>query len=166
MAQSRATAQLSWLRCVLLVNLVRLVKWPSNGLNKLLNAGLPDDHHCVSCGACTWCVTCTQVVPAQHLMCTCNNHPSCRVLSCPALSVPTQAWHCSLCCGCGWLPGVGGLLRLLCPVTGGLMWRTAKADVAAEMGMPPQHHHTTVLRLSAIERHWYNRWAIVSVGNI
>lgn len=56
------------------------------------------------------------------------------------------------------LAGVGELLRLLCPVTGGVMWRTAKADVAAEMGIPPQHHHTTVLRLSAIERHWYNRW--------
>lgn len=54
--------------------------------------------------------------------------------------------------------GVGDLLRLLCPVTGGLMWRTAKADVQAEMGIPPQHHHTTVLRLSAIERHWYNRY--------
>jgi ribosomal protein S10 len=38
------------------------------------------------------------------------------------------------------------------------MWRTAKADVAREMGIPPQHHHTTILRLSAIERHWYNRW--------
>lgn len=55
------------------------------------------------------------------------------------------------------LAGVGGLLRLLCPVTGGLMWRTAKAEVSGEMGIPPQHHHTTVLRLSAIERHWYNR---------
>jgi hypothetical protein len=56
------------------------------------------------------------------------------------------------------LAGVSGLLRLLCPVTGGLMWRTAKAEVSGEMGIPPQHHHTTVLRLSAIERHWYNRY--------
>jgi hypothetical protein len=53
----------------------------------------------------------------------------------------------------------GRLLRLLCPATGGLMWRTAKADVLQEMGVPPQHHHTTLLRLSAIERHWYNRCA-------
>jgi hypothetical protein len=57
------------------------------------------------------------------------------------------------------LVGVSGLLRLLCPVTGGLMWRTAKAEVSGEMGIPPQHHHTTVLRLSAIERHWYNRYS-------
>lgn len=40
------------------------------------------------------------------------------------------------------------------------MWRTAKADVSREMGIPPQHHHTTTLRLSAIERHWYNRCGI------
>lgn len=71
-----------------------------------------------------------------------------------ALYVHVYHVHVSAAC----TPGAGRLLRLLCPVTGGLMWRTAKADVLAEMGVPPQHHHTTVLRLSAIERHWYNRY--------
>lgn len=49
------------------------------------------------------------------------------------------------------------LLSLVCPAAGGLMWRTAKQDVVQEIGLPPQHTHQTHLRLSDIERHWYNR---------
>jgi hypothetical protein len=37
------------------------------------------------------------------------------------------------------------------------MWRSSAGDVAGDMGLPPQYAHTTRLRLSAIERHWYNR---------
>lgn len=56
-------------------------------------------------------------------------------------------------------PGLDTLLSLMSPARGGLLWRTAKADVLGEMGLPAQCHHTTILRLSAIERHWYNRCA-------
>jgi E3 ubiquitin-protein ligase SHPRH len=49
------------------------------------------------------------------------------------------------------------LLALLKPSLGGLLWRSAKADVAHELGLPPQHHHLTRLQLSAIERHFYRR---------
>ena len=49
------------------------------------------------------------------------------------------------------------LLALLKPSLGGLLWRSAKADVAEELGLPPQHHHLTNLHLSAIERHFYSR---------
>ena len=49
------------------------------------------------------------------------------------------------------------LSSLLTPSCGGLMWRSSKQDVLADMGLPPQLQHTTLLRLSAIERHWYNR---------
>lgn len=48
------------------------------------------------------------------------------------------------------------LLALLQP-PGGIMWRTPKADVLAELGLPPQRHHLTRLELSAIERHFYGR---------
>lgn len=56
-------------------------------------------------------------------------------------------------------PGVSRLLGLLSPSSpgGGLMWRSSAGDVAGDMGLPPQYAHTTRLRLSAIERHWYNR---------
>lgn len=47
-----------------------------------------------------------------------------------------------------------GILR---PAGGGLMWRSSKADVAAELGLPPQHERCTPLQLSAVERHFYNR---------
>jgi hypothetical protein len=56
--------------------------------------------------------------------------------------------------------GLETLLQLMAPARGGLLWRSAKADVLGEMGLPAQCHHTTLLRLSAIERHWYNRWAV------
>ncbi len=49
------------------------------------------------------------------------------------------------------------LLTVLKPALGGIMWRTAKRDVAAELGVPPQHHSLINLRLSAIERHFYQR---------
>ncbi len=49
------------------------------------------------------------------------------------------------------------LLTVLTPALGGIMWRTAKRDVAAELGVPPQHHSLINLRLSAIERHFYQR---------
>lgn len=48
-------------------------------------------------------------------------------------------------------------MAALRPGGGGLMWRTAKADVAAELGLPPQHARLARLALSAIERHFYNR---------
>ena len=48
-------------------------------------------------------------------------------------------------------------MAVLRPGGGGLMWRTAKADVAAELGLPPQHARLARLALSAIERHFYNR---------
>lgn len=37
------------------------------------------------------------------------------------------------------------------------MWRTSKADVQAELGIPPQTHNTTALHMSPIERHFYAR---------
>jgi E3 ubiquitin-protein ligase SHPRH len=49
------------------------------------------------------------------------------------------------------------LLQLLRPAVGGLLWRSAKADVKNELGIPPQHHHLTNLKFSAIERHFYAR---------
>ncbi len=54
------------------------------------------------------------------------------------------------------------LLAVLRPAWGGLMWRTAKRDVQAELGIPPQHHHVTWLQLSAVERHFYVRQHQVS----
>jgi hypothetical protein len=53
--------------------------------------------------------------------------------------------------------GRARLLTLLKPSQGGLLWRTAKADVAHELGLPPQHQHTSSLQFSAIERHFYSR---------
>ena len=53
-------------------------------------------------------------------------------------------------------------MAVLRPGGGGLMWRTAKADVAAELGLPPQHARLARLALSAIERHFYNRQHQVS----
>ena len=38
---------------------------------------------------------------------------------------------------------------------GGLLWRSSKADVAEELGLPPQRHHLDRLQLNAIERHFY-----------
>lgn len=49
------------------------------------------------------------------------------------------------------------LLTLLKPSAGGLLWRSAKADVKEELGLPPQHSHLTHLTFSAIERHFYSR---------
>ncbi len=48
-------------------------------------------------------------------------------------------------------------MRALRPAEGGLLWRTAKADVAHELGLPPQSGRTALLQLSAIERHFYMR---------
>ncbi|GBF99704.1 hypothetical protein Rsub_12416 [Raphidocelis subcapitata] len=55
--------------------------------------------------------------------------------------------------------GAARLAALLRPSGGGLMWRSAKTDpgVASDMGLPPLLQHTTRLRLSAVERHWYQR---------
>jgi hypothetical protein len=39
--------------------------------------------------------------------------------------------------------GRARLLALLQPASGGLMWRTAKLDVLAELALPAQHHHVT-----------------------
>lgn len=55
------------------------------------------------------------------------------------------------------LAGRARLLALLKPSEGGLLWRTNKADVAHELGLPPQQQHTTTLHFSAIERHFYSR---------
>ena len=49
------------------------------------------------------------------------------------------------------------LLHILSPVCGGLMWRNSMADVADDLGLPPQHQRKTDLQLSAIERHFYTR---------
>ncbi len=48
-------------------------------------------------------------------------------------------------------------MAALRPAAGGLMWRSSKADVAAELGLPPQRERLTALQLSAVERHFYNR---------
>lgn len=48
-------------------------------------------------------------------------------------------------------------MALLRPSEGGVFWRTSKADVAHEITLPPQSHRTTLLTLSAIERHFYIR---------
>jgi hypothetical protein len=49
------------------------------------------------------------------------------------------------------------LVALLAPRAGGLMWRSSKADVVSELGLPPQHAAVTMLRLGAVELHHYNR---------
>ncbi|GAB4820920.1 hypothetical protein N2152v2_007966 [Parachlorella kessleri] len=49
------------------------------------------------------------------------------------------------------------LFALLRPSQGGLMWRSAKTDVADELALPPQHHELVSLQLNAIERHFYTR---------
>lgn len=66
------------------------------------------------------------------------------------------AWaaHVSICCH---FAGKERLLQILSPVCGGLMWRNSMADVAADLGLPPQHQRKTDLQLSAIERHFYTR---------
>lgn len=56
------------------------------------------------------------------------------------------------------------LLALLRPAAGGLLWRSAKADVKSELNLPPQHHHLTHLDFSAIERHYYARQHQECVG--
>ena len=48
-------------------------------------------------------------------------------------------------------------MAVLRPADGGLLWRTAKADVEHELTLPPQSQQTTFLTLSAIERHFYMR---------
>ena len=47
------------------------------------------------------------------------------------------------------------LEALLAPVSGGLVWRQAKQDVAGEIRLPPMWEHRTHLRLHAVERHFY-----------
>lgn len=49
------------------------------------------------------------------------------------------------------------LLRVLRPALGGIMWRSAKRDVANELQLPLQSCSVTHLALSAVERHWYTR---------
>jgi E3 ubiquitin-protein ligase SHPRH len=46
---------------------------------------------------------------------------------------------------------------LLRPSLGGLLWRSSKADVARELGLPPQHQHLSTLAFSAVEQHFYSR---------
>ncbi|KAK9861981.1 hypothetical protein WJX84_009317 [Apatococcus fuscideae] len=60
-------------------------------------------------------------------------------------------------CESGQTIGKEQLLQILSPVQGGLMWRNSMADVAADLGLPPQHQVMTTLQLSAIERHFYTR---------
>jgi E3 ubiquitin-protein ligase SHPRH len=48
-------------------------------------------------------------------------------------------------------------MAVLRPAEGGLLWRTAKADVEHEMKLPLLSYRTTFLTLSAIERHFYMR---------
>ena len=52
---------------------------------------------------------------------------------------------------------------VLRPESGGIMWRSSKEDVAAELGLPPQADRLTPLQLSAVERHFYNRQHQVSI---
>ena len=58
------------------------------------------------------------------------------------------------------------LMMLLRPAVGGLLWRSSKADVKEELGIPPQHHHLTNLDFSAIERHFYGRQHQDCVGTV
>lgn len=58
------------------------------------------------------------------------------------------------------------LLHLLRPASGGLLWRSAKADVKAELGIPSQYHHLTNLKFNAIERHFYARQHQECVGAV
>ncbi|KAK9841676.1 hypothetical protein WJX74_009916 [Apatococcus lobatus] len=60
-------------------------------------------------------------------------------------------------CNKGLAIGKERLLQILSPVCGGLMWRNSMADVADDLGLPPQHQRKTDLQLSAIERHFYTR---------
>lgn len=58
------------------------------------------------------------------------------------------------------------LLELLSPKTGGLLWRSSKADVSSELALPRQHHHLSTLTFSAIERHFYSRQHQECVGTV
>lgn len=58
---------------------------------------------------------------------------------------------------CGIPAARARLLQILKPNLGGIMWRSSKADVQDELGLPEQYHHLKMLTLSAIERHFYNR---------
>ena len=53
------------------------------------------------------------------------------------------------------MAGKARLLSVLRPAEGGLLWRTAKADVGQEISLPSQTHRVTYLTLNAIERHFY-----------
>lgn len=47
------------------------------------------------------------------------------------------------------------LLSILQPAAGGVMWRTSKNSVAAELGIPEQEHVEQHLTLTAVEWHNY-----------
>ena len=53
-------------------------------------------------------------------------------------------------------------LEALRPAAGGLLWRTSKADVADELGIPPQSQKISSLHMSPVERHFYARQHQVS----
>ena len=57
----------------------------------------------------------------------------------------------------GDIAAAAALLAALRPASGGVMWRTGKASVAAELGLREQHAHVSRLTLGAVERHFYNR---------
>ena len=38
-----------------------------------------------------------------------------------------------------------------------LMWRSARADVAEQLRLPPQHEHSKLLEFSDIEAYYYER---------
>ena len=56
-------------------------------------------------------------------------------------------------------------LEALRPAAGGLLWRTSKADVAHELGLPSQTQRTTNMTMSPVERHFYARQHQVAVRN-
>jgi len=79
----------------------------------------------------------------------------------------TKAWWTKCIqkpCEGGSMAGRSQLLTLLRPRSGGILWRSSKADVAHELDLPPQRHHLSQLQFSAIERHFYSRQHKECVG--
>lgn len=105
------------------------------------------------CCPCRWCVTGTPISRGledlQGLAAFLRLNPwADKQWWNTALQRPTEA---------GDPTAFARLLHVLRPALGGIMWRSAKKDVAGELQLPVQSCSITHLALSAVERHWYTR---------
>ncbi len=82
-------------------------------------------------------VSCCSMLRLSCMMCT----PCMRTGATPCSAnsaAPELALLCSLFSAPAWPAARARMLALLKPSLGGLLWRSAKADVAHELGLPPQ----------------------------